>query len=288
METITLGRTGRQVSRIGFGGATAGLKNYLGSFDPQDHAQRDAILQAMARALELGINYFDTAPGYGDGASEAIFGEALASTPPEKILLATKVGIWKDAEVRASLEASLKRLRRDQIDLLQIHGTVYSDEHRERVLRSGGFLDQMRELQSEGLVRHLGFTAEGLNPPVWEFIKTGAFDVMQIQYNLLFQHPYLGNRKSGLLVDAKAQSMGTIAMRTLTSGLFQRWHRAIRPSDDFDYTPHLLQFALSTPTLDVALLGMRSAQEVAQNVAICNDTAARQDLHALNDAYASQ
>lgn len=285
METVPFGKTGRTVSRIGFGGATAGLRNYLGSFDPQTEKDRQGILEAIERALTLGITYFDTAPGYGKGASESIFGEGLAGTDPESIYLATKVGSWSDGDVRESLEGSLERLRRDSIDLLQVHGTVYEGAHRERILRPGGFLDQMEALKSEGLVRQIGFTTEALTPAVWDFIATGRFDVVQVQYNLLFQHPHLFNREAGLLPDAKQAGMGTVTMRSLTSGLFQRWMKTVRPDDDFDYSAALIQFVLSDPLVDVALLGMRNAREVEQNVAIASDPAGRQALSEINESY---
>ena len=78
MEYVTLGRTGATVSRLGFGGAPAGLTNYLGTYTPADAQQRRQVIQAIQYAVELGVTYFDTAPAYGNGESESIFGEALA------------------------------------------------------------------------------------------------------------------------------------------------------------------------------------------------------------------
>ena len=80
METVLLGKTGRTVSRLGFGGAPAGIPNYLGVYDPNAQRDREPFIAAIGRALELGMNYFDTAASYGDGASERIYGEALAGT----------------------------------------------------------------------------------------------------------------------------------------------------------------------------------------------------------------
>ena len=77
MEQVTFGRTGVTVSRLGFGGAPAGLANYLDAYSPTDARQRREVIEAIQRAVELGITYFDTAPGYGGGESERIFGEAL-------------------------------------------------------------------------------------------------------------------------------------------------------------------------------------------------------------------
>jgi predicted aldo/keto reductase-like oxidoreductase len=285
MEYTTLGRTGRKVSRLGFGGATAGLKNYLKSFDPSSEEDRAPIVGAIRRALELGVNYFDTAAGYGEGASERIFGEALEGVAPDSIFLATKFGIWKETDVRRSLEESLRNLRRDQVDLLQIHGTAYTDEQAERVLRKGGYLDQLERLRDEGLIRWIGFTVEAVNEPCCRFIKSGRFDVIQILYNLIFQHPFDPGWKSGALYDAEAQKMGIATMRTPTSNIFQRWVQMVNPANTFDYTPALIQFVLSNPLVDVALIGMRSAKRVEDNVRIAEDLAGRIDIPKLFARY---
>lgn len=285
MEYTTLGRTGREVSRIGFGGAPAGLRNYLGAFDPARPDDRGAVVEAIGKALELGVNYFDTAPGYGDGASEAIFGEALARQRPEGLFLATKVGVGEGGSVRASLEASLKRLRRDWIDLLQLHGTAYSAEQADLVLRKGGYLDQMEALRDEGLIRHVGFTCEASNVPLQQFLDTGRFDVIQMCYNLIFQHPYDPGWQSGCFYDAEARQMGIVTMRSTTSGIFQKWVRMVNPDDDFDYTPALIQFQLSNPLVDVALIGMRRVEEVIDNAAVCDDRSGRIDLKELFRRY---
>lgn len=285
MEYAQLGNTGRNVSRIGFGGATAGLKNYLSDFDPERGADREAILEAIHEALGLGINYFDTAAGYGDGQSESLFGEGLAGAKPEEVFLATKAGVWKDEPLRASLESSLKRLRRDRVDLLQLHGTVYTPEHCERILKSGGLLDQLYELKREGLTRFVGFSVEALNRPLFDLLDTERFDVAQIAYNFIFQHPYDPSWKSGALYDAEAKGMGIVAMRSLTSGIFQRWIQQVNPANDFDYAEPLIQFQLSNPLVDVALLGMRSKEEVRKNAAIAADLGGRIDLGRLYQRY---
>lgn len=284
MEYAVLGRTGERVSRIGFGGATAGLKDYLREYDPdRDEAQR-TIVAAVEKALELGITYFDTAPAYGAGRSERLIGEGLASAGDD-VFVATKVGL-KDAEdVRASVEGSLRRLRRDQIDLLQIHGLSYSEEQTEQIMKPGGMLDQMVELKEEGLIRFIGFTSEDNNPPVYRFIEDGRFDMMQVCYNLLFQHPYVPSRPFGSFYEAEAQDMGIVVMRTMTSGSFQKWVQMVNPANEFDYNAALIQFVLSNPLVDVALIGMRSPERVIQDVEICENEEGRVDIDELYHWY---
>ncbi|MEX1020316.1 MAG: aldo/keto reductase, partial [Litorilinea sp.] len=166
MEMTTLGRTGCVVSRLGFGGAPAGLTNYLQDYDPADTAQRRTVQAALETALALGITYFDTAPGYGDGASESIFGEVLADAGAD-IFVASKVNHATTdvrTDVRRSVETSLHRLSRERLDLLQIHGTSYTPAQAAAILAPAGLLAQMEQLRAEGLVRFLGFTSEDNNP----------------------------------------------------------------------------------------------------------------------------
>ncbi|MFW5947317.1 MAG: aldo/keto reductase, partial [Gemmatimonadota bacterium] len=226
---------------------------------------------------ELGINYFDTAPAYGGGASEEILGQALADVR-EPAFVATKYGVWQKEGLRRSLEGSLQRLGRDHVDLLQLHGLSWSAEEVERILAPGGVADAMEELRQEGLVRHLGFTSEDDNDALYRLIKSERFDVLQMLYNFVNQQPYDPVRPFGSLLVARQHGLGTAAMRPTTSGVFQKWMRRVRPDDDFDYTPALIQFALSCPAVDVVLVGMRSAERVEQNVALLEDTAGRVDI----------
>lgn len=285
MEYTILGNTGRKVSRLGFGGATAGITNYLEVYDPARDSDRQAIVDAMELAYEMGVNYFDTAPAYGDGASEEIYREGLKKIPPEKIFLATKVQFGDGDFTRRSLEDSLRRLGREYVDLIQLHGTRYSDEMRDSILGKGGQLEALEQAKAEGLVKHIGFTVECQNRALFDFIDSGRFETMQVEYNVMFQHPYDPNWKCGSMFDAKARNMGIITMRTLSSNIFQQWMRHIRPDDDYDYTADLLQFVLSNPFVNVALVGMRSRQNVIDNVRTAENTAGRLDLEKIHNWY---
>lgn len=285
MEYTTLGKTGRKVSRIGYGGTVAGLKNYVHAFDPEEEKNKQQLVEAMRTAYELGINYFDTAAAYGDGISEQIFGEALEDLPAAEIFLATKVSIGDAARTRWSLERSLTNLRRDWIDLIQIHGTMYTEEQCDDILGPNGMAQVLEQAKAEGLVKHIGFTIECQNPALYRLIHSKRFDVMQIEYNLLFQHPYDPSWECGSLYDAEEEGLGVVAMRTVTSGIFQRWVQMVNPENTFDYNPALIQFVLSNPLVDVALLGMRSAARVRANVAAAEDMSKRIDLGTLHTRY---
>ncbi|TVR48535.1 MAG: aldo/keto reductase [Puniceicoccaceae bacterium] len=282
METTLFGKTGRTVSRLGFGGAPAGIPDYLRPRDPDAPGHREAVLAALRRAAELGITFFDTAAAYGEGRSERLFGEGLAGIPADRLFLATKVQAKQNRPVRASLESSLRHLRRDAVDLLQLHGTAYTAEEVRLALRPGGLLDQMEALRSEGLVRHLGFTAECLNRPFFDLLDSGRFESVQLLYNFCNQQPCDFSWQSGALFEAEARGLGIAAMRSATSGLLQRWIQRVNPANSFDYTPALLQFQFSNPFLDVVIVGMDHPDIVEKNVALCADTAGRIDLPSLH------
>ena len=273
--------TGHVTSRLGFGGAAMGLSNYVRPYDAV--ASRDVSLTAVRRALERGVTYFDTAPGYGKGLSEEIMGEALADRP--EVFLASKVPLASAGDVRRSLEDSLQRLRRPRLDLLQIHGGSFDAETVRGILGAGGMLEQMVRLREEGLIRAIGFTSEDNNRGVYDLIDSGGFDSMQISYNLLLQHPYEPTRPFGSLFAAKQRGLFVIAMRAVTSGIFQKWVRMVNPGDSFDYTESLLQFVLSNKFIDVALAGMRTPEEVDSSCRVWRDLAGRIDIDALWGRY---
>jgi hypothetical protein len=290
MHYRQLGRTGLQISEIGFGGAPAGLRNYLGKWDPDQEQAERSISDAVAEAVALGINYFDSAPAYGDGAGERLFGKALRPFR-DGVFVATKLSAAGEEGVRRSVEASLERLQTGWIDVLQIHGSSYREEEVDQILGPGGALRGLQAVQAEGLVRFIGFTSEGANGPASRLIASGAFDVLQICYNLIYQHPYDPSRKAGLLYEAEAQGMGIVTMRPLTSGIFQRWIGQVFPEEMSDpdrqdrLNQALLSFVLSNPLVDAALVGMRTAQEARRNAAISQETKYRFDPDWLHERY---
>ena len=228
MEYRTLGRTGIRVPAVGFGCGNVGGLMIRGSHDVQVHA--------VQHAIGLGIDYFDTAAAYGDGQSETHLGEVLAELRPD-VRVATKFRVAPEdagdiaGAVRRSLEASLRRLQRDSVDLLQLHNNLRADRGPGRtvsahdVLRSGGIADALDELRSEGMVRFMGFTGMGETAEVHEVIASGRFDTVQAYYNLL--NPSAGEPVPGdypnqdyrqLMTRAAEQHMGVIVIRSLAGG----------------------------------------------------------------------
>jgi aryl-alcohol dehydrogenase-like predicted oxidoreductase len=189
MRYRTLGRTGLRISEIGFGCGNVGGLMVRG--------QRGEQLQAVRRALELGINYFDTAAGYGDGKSETHLGEVLKETGAE-IVLATKVR-HKSADLSnlkaatiASVEESLQRLGREYVDLIQLHTRVTSERSGKRlsllpeeVLGTHGVIGAFKELREQGKVGFFGFSGLGDPEALHVLIDSGEFHSVQAYYNLL-------------------------------------------------------------------------------------------------------
>ena len=278
MEYTQFGTTGRTVSRLGFGGAVAGLKDYLEKFDPADGESYRGVVEAIEAAYGLGVNFFDTAPGYGARISERMFGDGLRGVKPDSVFLSTKLSGKTADDAYRSAEESLKCLRRDYVDLIQIHGGSYGADQVRAIMADGGLLGGMEELKRQGLTRFIGFTTEDNNDAMYALMYSGRFDSVQMCYNFLYQHPYEPSRPFGSLFEAKKNGLGTITMRTATSDTFQRWIRMVNPGNEFDYTPHLIQYVLSNPLVDVALVGMRTKELVARNVEIADNMDGRINL----------
>ena len=225
MEKRRLGRTGLEVSVLGFGcGAVGGLM-IKGS--PADQER------AVARALELGINYFDTAAMYGNGESERNLGHVLKNLKPE-LYLGTKVRVPAAerrniaAAVTASLEASLERLQLDHVDLFQLHNHILADGEGadltpEMVL--GEVVPAFERLRREGKIRFYGITAVG-DTAAWHRVADAqVFDTAQVSYNMLnpsagtsVARGYPAHDFGNLLAHTKAADKGAIAIRVLAAG----------------------------------------------------------------------
>jgi aryl-alcohol dehydrogenase-like predicted oxidoreductase len=284
MQYRTLGRTGLRVSEIGFGGAQVGIPNYMEKWDPAGAAEQATIIEALNHALDIGLNYIDTAPGYGNGTSEEILGRVISKRRAECVV-ATKVSDYDGKSVIESVEQSLRRLQTDVIDVIQFHGGDYPADALDTILNGGG-LGAFEKLRDQGKVRFLGFTAELPSGGVSQLIATGAFDVMQMRYNFMYQGACDFINERGAMREAEAQQIGIVIMRPMTSGIFQRLMRRAFPQlSEADLGAFLLNYVLSNPFVDVAIIGMRRIAEVDCNNAISDNAAMRLDLAAVHDRF---
>jgi aryl-alcohol dehydrogenase-like predicted oxidoreductase len=159
MQTRKLGRTGLDVSPIAIGGAAFSYVQHSMGWDPMSEAGRNVVYATLNTALDRGITYIDTAPAYGNGYSETLIGEVM-KTRRKDCVLASKVWYELDHQgVIDSVHASLNRLQTDHIDILQVHGRMYSPTEVEHVLH-GGPLDALLELREAGTIGHIGITSE--------------------------------------------------------------------------------------------------------------------------------
>lgn len=285
MKYRTLGKTGLKVSELGLGGL----------FVSSVGAQRDEGVRAIHRALELGVNYIDTAPGYAD--SEEVIGAAMGSSA-RPFILSTKLGGRphpfnpqdKDA-LRRSVETSLKLLRRDTIDILMIHEPDRSGQYDwfpDWENFHGPVNELLAELRSEKIIRFtgLGGTTAYILPHI---IATGQYDVVltAFNYSLLWQEAL-----TCVIPEAKKQKMGIVIGSPLQQGALARpyreevehgarwmspprreqFKRLYKLIDELGMPlPELaIRFVISNPDVSTVLTGSRSVAEIEQNVAFVN------------------
>ncbi len=321
MRYRPFGRTGLQVSELVFGGGWVG-----GILIHQDDGTKRAALQ---RALEAGVNWVDTAPSYGDGQSEAALGWLLREVEPTPYV-STKVrldlGRLDDlpGQIEASLDASLKRLRLDWVDLFQLHnpiGPATTDQRIavERVLGKGGVADVFDRLRAQGLTRFIGITALGDAGACRAVIASGRFDSAQVYYNLLnpsagqpMPPGWRGQDFGGLLAACRTHGVAAMNIRVLAGGVIasdQRHGREVQITDDADLATegerasavfaHLgdrygtraqtaIRFALANPELACVVVGMAELAHLeAALAAAAMGPLPEAALAELRDLYAS-
>lgn len=299
MEQRQLGRTGLEVSVLSFGcGAVGGL---MTRGEPAEQER------AVARALELGITYFDSAALYGNGASETNLGRVLAKLRPSPIVVATKVRIPATergrigAAIAGSLEASLKRLGRDHVDIFYCHNTIAAGGGGDTITRDqllNDALPAFERLRKEGKTRYIGITALGDTPLLLEVASSGAFDVAQICFNALnptagetLPAGYPAQDYQGLMSRAHKAGMGTVGIRVMAGGALsgsalrhplampvvepigsggdyaadvrraQRLEPMVREGHAGSLAELAMRFAISNPALSTTLIGIANFEQ---------------------------
>ena len=307
MEMRTFGRTGLQVSILGFGcGAVGGL---MVRGAPEDQER------AVARALEAGVNYFDTAAMYGNGESEKNLGRVLAKLKPD-VVVGTKVRIPSadfgriGVAVAGSLEASLKRMGREQVDIFHLHNAI-TISGGGKSLSAKTVLEEVvpafEKLRQQGKTRFLGITAVGDTLALHQAIDARVFDSAQVSYNML--NPSAGSALAvgypaqdygRMFEHTQAAGVGVVGIRVLAggalSGAAERHPIASPPPDPIgsasNYTADLqrarrllplvqqghagslpeaaVRFAIAHPAMGTILVGMATLAEFEQALAAVN------------------
>jgi len=292
-----LGRTGIEVSEIGYGAWGIGGSQWGGADD-------DESVQALGRAIDLGLTFVDTALAYGGGRSERIVGRVLRERS-EQVHVATKVPpknqvwpaqdgvpvdeVFPGAYVRECAERSLENLGLEHIDLLQFH--VWSDEW----VRQGDWLEAIEDLRSSGAIRHFGVSINDHQPAnALRLIESGAVDSVQVIYNLFDQSaedelfPACREHDVGVIARVPLDEgglTGTIGPDTeFADGDFRSYYfRGDRKRELEERTGAIvadlgiaedalaetaLRFILSEPAVSTVIPGMRSLRNVERNVAV--------------------
>jgi len=258
MQYRVLGRTGLRVSALGFG--TMRFKMADG------HVDQELAVQVLHRAMDLGLNYFDSAVGYCNAESEMVLGKALKGRRDGKVI-STKYPPWNRSltadDCRQVIEQSLSRLGVDVIDIYHMHSLDW--ETAQKVLAKGGAVDGARKAKEEGLVMHLGFSFHDDPKRMLDIIEAAPdFDVVTCQYNLLDR----ANEES--MASAHDQGLGVVVMGPVGGG------RLGFPSEQLQgmlpggtrSTPEVaLRFVLANPNVSVALSGMNTVEMVEENAA---------------------
>ena len=298
MEYRILGKTGLKISAIGFGAWAIG-GNMWG---PQD--DNDSIA-ALNKAIDLGVNFIDTAAAYGNGHSEKIIGKVL-KTRKEKIYIATKIPplMWppspdthaKDAfpkeKIISSVEQSLKNLQVDCIDLIQLHSW------RENWTNDTDWHETLLELKKQGKIKFIGVSVhDNMEDEALKLIETGRIDTIQVVYNVLAQTP-----AKNLLPKAQKYNIGIIARVPLAYGAltgkftlnttfaendFRRnkyygnnlkdilekveaFKKVIGKDEKSDLIAYALYFALAHPAVSTTIAGIRNVKQAEENCNIFN------------------
>jgi len=305
MRYRKLGRTNFEVSDIGYGAWGIGGKQWLGGQD-------DESLQALRRAIDLGVNFIDTALAYGDGHSEQLIGQVVRETG-HKIYVATKVPpknrIWPAVSgtpiaevfpydyILSCAEESLRNLGLETIDLLQLH--VWTDDWVDR----DEWKRALEDLRRSGKVQTVGVSASDHDPDsALQVMATGLIDAVQVIYNIFDQTPETKmfplalERNIGILarvpLDEGALSGHFTEDIAFPAGDFREWYfrgdrkrQVVQHVDalrrDLDGNASIpdvaLRFCLSHPAVSTVIPGMRTRRHVESNTALSDVGALAQE-----------
>lgn len=249
MQKRNLGKTGYSVSIFSLGGEST-----LERLDRAAEAEK-----IINRALDLGVNYIDTAPAYGMGGSESNIGRVMLKRRKE-VFLATKTGDRTYDGTMRQVEKSLDRLKTDYLDLYQLHD-MQTKEDLKRVLAKDGAIKALEQLKSEKVILNMGITGHKDPALLVKAIKEYSFDCLLFCLNA--GDPHYRSFKQELLPEAFRQNLGIIAMKVTAVGRIFRKEGITKMEQAFGYT---LTYPVST-----AIIGISTMAELEENVRIAKD-----------------
>lgn len=264
----TLGKTGLSVSVVGLGGESLLKKE---SPDRSSDKYSEAI-DYVRRALELGINYFDTAPIY--YPSEPRLGEALKGTNRSEIVLASKTDKRDRDGARKQLDASLKNLKTDYLDIWQIHHIDHQDEVN-KIFAYNGAMKALQEAKEQGMVRYLGVTGHYDPKPLLSCLERFDFDTLLMVTNAADVHKH--SMIKNLMPEALKQNIGIIGMKVCSRGrLFDPMH--------ITSMNQALPYVLTLPISSV-IIGHDNIGQLEENIRIAKsfDPLSNKEMDQLED-----
>ena len=236
MEYRILGKTGLKVSAMGFGGI------------PIQRIDAAGTRVLMEKLVEQGINYIDTARGY--GVSEAYLGEALEGIR-DQFVIATKSMARDKASMAKDIDISLSNLRTDYIDLYQVHNP--SMVQLDQIIGADGALEALQDAKKAGKIGHIGLTAHSAQV----FARALELDWVE---TVMFPYNIVETQGEELIAKCAEKNIGFIDMKPLAGGAIEDAALAMR-------------FVASNPNVSVTIPGMAAVAELEQNLAAMNDTA---------------
>lgn len=266
MQYTEFGRTGIQVSRLGFGCMRFPSREVDGKkvFDEEES------IRMMHRAMELGVNYFDTAPGYCEKQSEIIVGKALKGRR-DKVYLSTKYPSEEASgdDLERKLETSLKKLDTDYIDFYHMWG-ISLKTFVERLDTPDGPMARARKLRDTGVIRHISFSFHDAPENMIEIIRRGegVFASVLCQYNLL------DRANEDAIAYAHEQGLGVTIMGPVGGGRLGAPSKVIQdllPGKVQSSAEMALRFVMNNRNVNIALSGMSSMDMVEENAAVASN-----------------
>jgi aryl-alcohol dehydrogenase-like predicted oxidoreductase len=271
MEKRAFGKTDMNVSVLGFGGAEIGFEN----------ASPHVVKELLAAAIDHGLNVIDTAECY--VGSEELIGNAVGNRRKEFYLFSKcghgenyMVNAWGKADIAKSIERSLKRLKTDYLDLIQLHSCS------ESLLKEGEVIEALQEAKQAGKTRYIGYSGDGADARY--AIETGVFDALQTSVSIADQEAIEGN-----LPEALRRGMGVIAKRPIANAAWKSkskpsnsyvvpyWERLQKLGYDFingnpTFSAEIaLRFTLSVPGVHVAIVGTTKPSRWKENAELLNN-----------------
>jgi len=264
------GNTGIKISALGFGCMRLPGENINGKFE----LNQDKITEMLNRAYALGVNYFDTAPGYCDTKSEIAVGKALKGIR-DKVYISTKCPMHDAGDnLRKDLEHSLKQLDTDYVDFYHFWGI--GNHHLENIIpmKNGPVQDALKA-KEEGLIKHLSFSFHDKPEAMFKIIDTGLFESVLCQFNLLDR----SNEEA--IKYAKSKGLGVVIMGPVAGG------RIGAPSDKIasmlpgkaqSSAEIAMRFVIASEGVDCALSGMENIDMLEENCRVASiETALSED-----------